>query len=79
MLPQDFRSRVALYLLGAGIPAGDEAICIEGVDRVVGDSVDEEFEAAAVGKMLRVGCGQWHCRTRITLASGSSSGDTSAT
>ncbi|MEI9405950.1 hypothetical protein O7A05_27870 [Mesorhizobium sp. Cs1330R2N1] len=78
-MPQDFRSRVALYLLGAGIPAGDEAICIKGVDRVVGDSVDEEFEAAAVGKVLRVGCGQWHCRTRITLASGSSSGDTSAT
>ncbi|WP_292374440.1 hypothetical protein [Mesorhizobium sp.] len=65
MLAQDFRRGVALDLLGPRIPTRDEAIGVEAVDRIVSNGVDEKLEAMAVGKMLRIGCGQWHCRTRV--------------
>ncbi|MET3590753.1 MULTISPECIES: hypothetical protein [Mesorhizobium] len=65
MLAEDFGRGVALDLLGARIPTCDVAVGVEGVDRIVSNGVDEKLEAMAVGKMLRVGCGQWHCRTRV--------------
>ena len=44
MLPDDLGRRIALDALGAGIPAGDDAVRVQHEERIVGDAVDEQPE-----------------------------------
>ena len=46
MVADDLVRRISLDPLGAGVPIGDDAVRIEHVERMVGDAIDEQAEAA---------------------------------
>ena len=47
MLPHDFLRRISFETLRARVPAADPTFRIKHVDRVVGDTLNEQFENAA--------------------------------
>src|SRR5271165_7182588 len=46
MLADDFARRIALDALAPDVPAGDDARGVEHVERVVGDTLDQQAETA---------------------------------